>query len=725
MSALDWTDSAAPAIAAPERVPASKVPEIAASVSALPARAKDRRLALVLVALSTLAFIAVIPFARTPLPQVPAFIPAYEAALAINDLITAILLFGQFAELRRRALLALASGYLFSTLIAIPHALSFPGVFSATGLLGAGPQTTAWLYVLWHGGFGVFVLAYAILRTRDNGGALISRPGAAIVFAVLACATLATFLALLTTAGQDYLPIIMQGTDYTAQIRKGISPTVLAISFAALVILWRRRNPAVLDVWLMVVLVAWLYDVALASVVGSARFDLGFYAGRSYGLLAASFVLVVLVLETNGLHRRLAEAHAILEGQARVLEERVAERTSALQRANDTLTAEVAERKEAEGRLVQAQKMEAIGNLTGGMAHDFNNLLGVIIGNLDMLHELTKATPQSDQLVTESLDAALRGADLTKRLLAFARRQPLQPRSIDINEHVTAIGNLLKRTLGEQISITLALDAGVWPVMADPAQLEASIMNLATNARDAMQDGGQLTIRTANRTLDEDYAAGHADLRPGDYAMIEISDTGCGIPADRLNRIFEPFFTTKEQGKGTGLGLSMVFGFMKQSGGHINVYSEVGAGTTFRLYLPRTADGAGAEAEEAAAAPRAGNSETILVVEDNEPLRRIVVRQLVELGYRVLEAKDVRDALAVLSQQKIDLLFTDIVMPGGMTGFDLARMTRTHWPEVKLLFTSGFPDMRLASAGDLHVRLLSKPYRRDELGRTIREALDT
>ena len=253
---------------------------------------------------------------------------------------------------------------------------------------------------------------------------------------------------------------------------------------------------------------------------------------------------------------------------------------------------DITDRKAVEIQLRQAQKMEAIGNLTGGMAHDFNNLLGIIIGNLDLLRERQKVDPGSEELAREALDAALRGADLTQRLLAFARRQPLQPQRIDVNELVARISKLLSRTLGENFEITLDLADGVWPIVADPAQLEASLVNIVNNARDAMPKGGALMIATSNRHLDEDYALQHPGLAPGDYALIEVSDTGIGIPPEVVSRIFEPFFTTKEQGKGTGLGLSMVFGFMKQSGGHINVYSEVGVGTTFRLYLPRALAGA-------------------------------------------------------------------------------------------------------------------------------------
>jgi PAS domain S-box-containing protein len=375
-------------------------------------------------------------------------------------------------------------------------------------------------------------------------------------------------------------------------------------------------------------------------------------------------------------------------------------------------------------QLQQAQKMEAIGNLTGGMAHDFNNLLGIIIGNLDMLRDSAPLSSDDGELLGDALDAATRGADLIRRLLAFSRRQPLQPRPIAVNEMVSGIVGLLGRTLGEDIPISLDLAADIWPVRADPAQIEASLVNLATNARDAMPDGGRLMIATANRHLDADYAAGHDELTPGDYAMIEVSDTGAGIPPDVMARIFEPFFTTKEVGKGTGLGLSMVFGFAKQSGGHINVYSEPGAGTTFRLYLPRDGQDAMPAEEAAAVEPEgAGEGETVLIVEDNPGMRRIVRRQLVELGYRVLEADGAAAALDILARENVALLFSDIVMPGGMNGIALAEKAISDRPQIKIILTSGFPDAHL---GDqvANIRLLSKPYRRADLAQAVREALE-
>jgi PAS domain S-box-containing protein len=387
---------------------------------------------------------------------------------------------------------------------------------------------------------------------------------------------------------------------------------------------------------------------------------------------------------------------------------------------------DMTERLAAEERLRRAQRLEAIGQLTGGMAHDFNNLLGVIIGNLDVLLGLKKEDRDVIELAGEALDAASRGADLTRRLLAFARRQPLRPERIDVNKLVNDIAHLLRRTLGEQIEVTLELDAEVWPVVADPSQLEAAITNLATNARDAMPKGGRLIIVTGNRTLDSEYAAHHHEAVPGDYALIEVSDTGTGISPEVLGHIFEPFFTTKERDRGTGLGLSMVFGYIKQSGGHISVYSELGIGTTFRLYLPKSSDGSiVVPSSKPASLPR-GHGELVLAVEDNAALRRILVRQLRDLGYRVAEAENAVTALGVLQQQKVDLLFTDVVMPGEFDGFDLAREARGRWPNMRILLTSGFPQAKLNGNRDetATIRVLSKPYRKEDLARALRQALD-
>ncbi len=690
-----------------------------ATLSNVVAGPRERMIAIILVLISALAFAVAIPLASRPLPKVVAFIPTYESALAINDLITAVLLFGQFARLRSRALLVLASGYLFNALIIIPHALSFPGVFADAGLLGAKSETTVWLYVFWHAAFPLFVLAYAVLRDdKVEGDTVRGRPLVWAMGAVGAVSVVVTAFAVWATAGHDSLPRIMQGNDYSMLVTKGIAPGVLLLTGAALAALWRRRQPTKLDLWLMVVMSVWLFDVTLSAVMSSARYDLGWYAGRTYGLFAASFVLVVLLLEANELHMALARAQARLEEHARGLEARVRERTNELMRSNENLNAAVIERKHTEEQLRQAQKMEAIGNLTGGLAHDFNNLLAVIVSSLDLLRERVN-DKVVDGLAGDALDAAMRGAELTRRLLAFARRQPLQPALIDVNTLVDDMTQLLKRTLGENIEVEVRLAPGVWPVVADPAQLGSALANLATNARDAMPNGGRLTISTGNRELDADYASQHPEIAPGDFAMIEVNDSGTGMPPDVASRIFEPFFTTKEPGKGTGLGLSMVFGFVKQSGGHIYVYSEPGVGTTFRLYLPRNANGGEDDIGPAVEDLLRGQGQTVLVVEDNPALRRIVVRQVDEIGYRALEADNAEAALTILEHRQVDLMFTDVVMPGRLSGLDLARTIADRWPQVRVVLTSGLPGKVGERLDPVATRLLSKPYRKVDLARAF------
>ena len=389
------------------------------------------------------------------------------------------------------------------------------------------------------------------------------------------------------------------------------------------------------------------------------------------------------------------------------------------------ISEDITDSKEMETQLRQAQKMEAIGNLTGGLAHDFNNLLSVIIGNLDLLREELVDRPEPDGLANEALSAALRGAELTKRLLAFARKQPLQPRRVEVNELVEGLSKLLSRTIGDNIELRHKLGKGVWPVTVDPQQLENCLVNLAANARDAMPRGGRLTLITDNRHLDADYVSLHPGLRPGDYTLIEVSDTGSGIEKAIVDKIFEPFFTTKKEGKGTGLGLSMVFGFMKQSEGHINVYSEVGVGTTFRLYLPRDQKAAEAAAETRNGPVVTGGVETVLAVEDNPGLRALVVKQLTALGYKCIEAADGPSALKLLEGHDVDLVFTDVVMPGGMSGYDLGREAKTRWPHLRILLTSGFPEEKLNGNGHppWNMRLLTKPYRKEDLARILREVL--
>jgi PAS domain S-box-containing protein len=407
----------------------------------------------------------------------------------------------------------------------------------------------------------------------------------------------------------------------------------------------------------------------------------------------------------------------------------------ALRDLNETLEQRVAEavaeREQIAEALRQAQKMEALGQLTGGVAHDFNNLLQVVVGNLEILQRnLPAEPPRLKRSADNAMTGAKRAATLTQRLLAFSRRQPLAPQPVLADALVMGMADLLTRTLGETIELETVSGAGLWRVEADPNQLESAILNLAVNARDAMPEGGRLTIETSNAHLDQAYAAEHAEVRPGQYVVISVSDTGAGMDKATVARAFEPFFTTKEVGKGTGLGLSMVYGFVKQSGGHVKIYSEPAVGTSVKIYLPRLTGETLQESAEAAedAPPDGSPSETILVVEDDDDVRMYSVEVLRELGYRVLEAHDGASALRLLERQegRVDLLFTDVVLSGGMNGQQLSHRARALRPDLKVLFTTGYARNAIVHHGrlDAGVDLITKPFSYADLAARVRDMLD-
>ena len=388
---------------------------------------------------------------------------------------------------------------------------------------------------------------------------------------------------------------------------------------------------------------------------------------------------------------------------------------------------DITARIKAENMVRQSQKMEAIGHLTGGVAHDFNNLLQIISANLDLTaaSEEVKANPSLSRRVENAMIAVSRGSRLISHLLAFARRQALEPRSVNLGRVIGDMTELLRRTLGENIEVEAVIAGGLWNTLADPNQVETTILNLAINARDAMDGGGKLTLEAANAYLDDMYAANHEEVAPGQYVMLAVSDTGSGMAPDVIARVFEPFFTTKPDGKGTGLGLAQAYGFAKQSGGHIKIYSEVGEGTTVKLYLPRTR-----QAEEVVAPviarPALGGSERILVVEDDEDVRETAAEMLRELGYSVLTAENAGAALRQLAEgADPHLLFTDVVMPGPIPTREFTRQVQQLRPAIRILYTSGYTQNAIVHNGRLDddAFLLSKPYRRDELVRKIRGVL--
>jgi PAS domain S-box-containing protein len=388
---------------------------------------------------------------------------------------------------------------------------------------------------------------------------------------------------------------------------------------------------------------------------------------------------------------------------------------------------DITQRRLAEERLIQAQKMESVGQLTGGIAHDFNNMLTVITGTIEILADGVKDVPHLATITKLISDAADRGAQLTASLLAFARKQPLQPAEIDVNELVGETVRLLSPALGKQLEIETILCADVWPAFVDRGQLSAALVNLAINARDAMSGAGKLTIATGNVTFGVPEAVARGVERAGDYVAIEVSDTGTGIPQAHLDRIFDPFFSTKEVGQGAGLGLSMVFGFAKQSGGSVDVRSEEGCGTTFRIYLPKADMSALQQPTQPDDLPVQGGHETILCVEDDRKIRDYVTLQLESFGYTVIAAANADEALAIVSQgAAFDLLFTDIVMPGSMNGRQLAETVMAGRPSLRVLFTSGYSEgvLPLQGRAGHGIPLLTKPYRRAELARMLRRCLD-
>jgi signal transduction histidine kinase len=448
---------------------------------------------------------------------------------------------------------------------------------------------------------------------------------------------------------------------------------------------------------------------------------------KPYGYLLKPFserelhAAIQMVLE-----RRRADD--LLEQGSQRLEQLVAARTQELSAMNVKLQAETTERLNAERALAHAQKMEAVGQLTGGIAHDFNNLMQVVIGSLSVLSRLVPQDHPHADLTQKALSAARSAAGLTKRLLAFARRQPLMPKPLNLNEVVGGMSDLLRRALGETVVIETNFEEQLWLTEADPNQLESIILNLVLNARDAMPDGGQLMIETQNVEIEGSGTVANIEVKPGSYVVLCVSDTGCGMDKEILGRAFEPFFTTKDVGQGTGLGLSQVYGFVKQSGGHVRLYSEVGQGTSAKIYLPRIVGAVRAEAAAVVPMTLSGGKERILVVEDQPDVRAFSIQVLRDLGYQVLEAPDGPMALQILQQQQgnIDLLFTDVVLPAGIDGAALAAKAMALSPQLKVLFTTGYPRNALMRQGRISpgVELITKPFTDIELGARIRQVLD-
>jgi signal transduction histidine kinase len=668
-----------------------------------PASLKAKRCALINAIALLVLFCVLIPFARISLPRIEAFIPIYESNFAVICLVAAAFLFFGFRRSRLRGVLVLASGYLFVSFMAVPRLLTFPGIFSNSGLLGAGPQTSAWLAAIRQEGLPLFILSYALLRRR---GSMKERSPAGVRGAVLSAAAAVAagvgLLSLLATAGHALLPPLVDGERYTIGMA-AVSAISCLLCLAALAVLGLQRPYSIFNLWLLVVLIAWLLDAVLGTAVSAGRHDIGFYASRLYGLFAASVLPVVLVLAASRIAGRLDEAIAIAE-----------ERNAELARSRE--------------ELAQAQRLEAIGQLTGGVAHDFNNLLTAVTGNLDLILEAQGDSAKIERLAQSALRAAQRGEYLVRQLLTYARIETGRPRTVDLNQLIGNIENLVRRVIGEQIDVVTSLSPTLARVQIDPAQFETAILNLAINSRDAMAAGGRLTIATRNVSVDREHPALDPELTPGSYVMVAVADAGAGMTPAVLARAFDPFFTTKGPGKGSGLGLSQVHGFAKTAGGHVAIRSALGVGTTVELYLPVSADQSIPPAPEVEnpSSPPAGGAETILLVEDDEDVLAVTAENLRELGYRVVTASDAMRAVEILrSDQPIDLLLSDVIIPGGTNGAQLAVTARRVRPALKVLLTSGYTADALSLEHGLpdDLTVVSKPYQREELAVRLRAAI--
>jgi len=688
-----------------------------------PAGPSERRLALAVVVLSALIFAAVAPWARVQLPPVWAFIPIYESALVFTDLITAVLLFGQSRIAQSRALLLLACGYLFTAVLTVAHALSFPGLFAPAGLLGEGSQSTAWIYMFWHAGFPLFVVGYGLLRgSRLEPLATGARGGVWVAGMAVAAIVSAGLLAALATAGEAVLPAIMAGNRYTPAMIGVVSMTWCASLLALGVLWWRRRPLAVLDLWLLAVLCAWLFDVALSAVLNGGRFDLGFYAGRVYGLLAASFVLGRLLLENGVLHARLMNAHA----QERSRGNELRQLSRELQATNDRL-GETNRRLEEQSRF----KSEFLAN----MSHELRTPLNAIIGFSDMIKEgLAGAVNERQRTFAghilqsgHHLLALINDIlDLSKIEAGRAEMQ-LEPVLLPavLDEALAMVG---ERAKARRIEVRLEQRAELAAMQVDRRRLKQIVLNLVSNAVKFSLEGGQVTVRVD--VVDHEravsalpgFAEGHRLLlEPGaheQFVEVSVFDEGIGIGRDDLGRLFKPFAqisnAVTRNVEGTGLGLVMVQRLVEMHGGTLAVTSEPGRGSCFTVWLPYRAGG---RADPAAAPPPAlpAALPVALVIEDNTEAAALMAAQLETQGFAVRCVRSGEEALDLADTFTPELITLDILLPG-MDGWEFLSQLRhqARWQAVPVVVVSVLPDQGMGFALGAAL-VMQKPVGRDAL----------
>ena len=692
-----------------------------------PAGPVERRSAWVVVLLSLLFFAGVAPFAKQPLQPVWAFIPIYESALIVNDSITALLLFGQFRLSRSRAVLVLAAGYLFSALATVAHGLSFPGLFAPTGLLGAGPQSTAWLYMAWHGGFPLFVIGYALLR--GSAREALTRPidsGHVIAGTCAAVAVAVTIFTLWATVGHDALPPIMVGNHYTP-IMLGVVSTVGVLCVLAMAVLWRRRLHAVLDLWLLVVMCAWLLDVALSAMLNAGRFDLGFYAGRVYGLLASSFVLAVLLLENGLLHARLTQAHAH--------EQRRASDLQTLSERLESLNGQLGE----SNRQLQEQtrlKSEFLAN----MSHELRTPLNAVIGFSELLKDemVGRLSDQQRSFATHIFQGGHHLLELINDILDLSK---IEAGKMDVTLDRVQLESLFVDTLAmlatqantKRIELKIDRHSAVGELLADRRRLKQLVLNLVSNALKFTPTGGQVVLGAAlvDRARAASALPGFRDgmrmslpsTEHAQFVEISVSDTGIGIGQHDMRKLFTPFTQIAnrltQSAEGTGLGLVMVHRLAELHGGTVAVTSEEGRGTCFTVWLPWRASAALTGHGADSTATRSAKRPTALVVEDNDDAAALMRAQLEAEGFAVERVASAESALALVDDMTPDLITLDILLPG-MDGWEfLARLRQTaRWEAVPVVVVSVVADQgRGFSLGAALV--LQKPIGRDALTRGL------